>query len=217
MKKITLPILLLVLAAASHAQFSKGDKYLGGVVAIHVSENEYSTSGNKSFSATLAPSFTRFKSERRASGFKLAAGYYKSKFGIPGNPSEISGWNFGAGLLWQRYLLLGKGFYLVGEYGFNGTYGTRNTSQTNTSFSSDSESYGVNFYLTPGFGYKISNRLLMGLSFSNVALIHYTHEKNTDNNGGIISKTSNNNYGFSSSVNTYALSNLGLNFAWKLK
>lgn len=191
---------------------------MGGSMNLYVSDLDVNNSDIEAFTVSLAPTLTRFKSERKASGFNVSAGYSTSTTGTSGNISEYSRWEFGAGLFWQRYLLLGKGFYLFGEYGFNASYVTGwqnyNTFPVNTS---DFKRYGAAAYLTPGFGYKLSNRLLLGLQFSHIGLIHFTHERSEDENGGVRTTNRRNNFGLSSSVNTNSLGNLGINFAWKLK
>lgn len=220
MRKLTLAALLVIFAAAANAQFTKGDKYLGGSFQFKITDQDVSdNSSTDDLSIFISPSFTKFKSDRRATGFRLITGYQYNKNNNGGVHSEFSGWHLGAGIFAQRYLLLGKGFFLAGEYGANlATFmGQTEFTIPTPPITIDVDTYTLSLYFTPHLGYKLSERLLIGLNFSNIAAIDVVHHRYKNQSSTGTSRFKNTSMNLSSSLNNTSLGNLAINFAWKLR
>jgi hypothetical protein len=217
MKKLTLSALTVLLISATNAQFSKGDRYLTGSFSAIVSDNETNSERIKSYGISFAPAIVKFKSEKKASGFKLLAGFHhgKNTSGVATSKSDM--FEVGGGLFWQNYVLLNKGFYLVLEHGVNGRFGRTEGSSNPGDYSYNNTSYGAAVYLSPGLGYKLSERLIIGLNFSHLASAGYSFHRSVQTNGGVTYKSSNGSFSVASSVNNTSVGNLGITFGWKLK
>jgi hypothetical protein len=215
MKKFTLYALSVLLVGTTNAQFTKGEKYLSGFFSGSLQENDLNdNNGVESFNLFLSPSFHKFKTDKKASGFKILIGfnqfiYYNS----PTITRQRMG-TVGAGLFSQNYVNLNKDFYLVLEKGFSGaiSFGNNKTLTVPTS-SYDLTSYNVNLYLTPGIGYKLTDRLIIGLNFSNALSLSYTHSVTEYPSG----KSRTDALNFLSSLNNTSLGSVGINFGWRLK
>lgn len=212
MKKLILSAVTLLLILTANAQFTQGDKYLSGSVSFNLNKTETSTGiDQKQLFIGFSPSFTKFKTTKKAAGFRLFASYGRSTFVNQFNTSEIHQQGIGLGVFSQNYLLLGKGFYLLAEKGIKLNYLLSKTLPDNRS-----TEYSATLYVTPGIGYKLSNRLLINLEFNDLINVSFTHQKNVNNNSSTPVVSHGNYFSFFSGLNNGSLGNLGINFGWKL-
>ena len=199
----------------TQAQFVKGDKYLSGSFSGHMNDQDINDQdGVESYSINFAPSFYRFKTDKKATGFKILLGFNYSKQFTPSNTMRSRYGNIGAGLFSQNYFGLGKGFFMVIEKGVNGTFslGSNDILSMPTS-NSDFTAYSVNLYLTPGVGYKLTDRLLVGLNLNSILSIGYAHTVIKSSS----STVKNDALNISSGLNNTSVGNVGITFGWKIK
>jgi hypothetical protein len=217
MKKFTLVVTALLFFVASEAQFSKGDRYLSGSFSFSHSKNESSaTYALHSFSIGLSPSIMKFKSPKKTVGFRIAAKYDESTTSLPTQTTDQV--MVGAGVFAQHILPLGKGFYLYAERGLDLSYTWANTREP----SSTAIEYAVKYYsgslsVTPGVGYKLTDRLIINLNFRNVLNLNYSYYHQQMKSSGSASTTNGHNFNLNSSLNNTTLGDLAITFGWKLK
>lgn len=213
MKHTTLALLAILFAGYSNAQFSKGDKYIsGGISFSHAKTESLSEQKNTSFS--FSPAFIKFRSEKKAVGFALSFAHIRQETDavIPQNTKRYTA---GAEVFIQNILPLGKGFYVYAQPGVAASYGWGTSVSSGTTWENKWKSYGVAAYLTPGIGYKFSNRLLAAISFNNAVLASYSHISEEDAISNNTSKG--NSFSLSSGLFNSQIGNLGFSLAYKLR
>jgi hypothetical protein len=214
MKKITLFAFAFFVCTIANAQFSKGEKYLSGSFSGQVNDYDLNDhAGTDSYSISFAPAFSRFVSAKKAVGLKIMAAYQYSKAYNPDITTQRST-QFGLGIFSQNYLNLNKGFYLLLEKGISGIVGLgSNDIANNPAASSDLTQYSLGIYLAPGIGYKLSDRLIIGLNLGSIISANYTHSKIKYPNYS----AKNDALQVFSSLNNINLGSVGITFGWKLK
>jgi hypothetical protein len=144
---------------------------------------------------------------------KILAGYQYNKIYSPDINRQRST-QFGLGVFSQNYLNLNKDFYLFLEKGMSGSVSLgSNDIINNPAASSDITTYSLSLYLTPGIGYKLSDRLIIGLNLGNIISANYTHSKIKYP----ASSAKNDGFLLSTSLNNINVGNVGITFGWKLK
>jgi hypothetical protein len=218
MKKLTLGALAILFIATADAQFNTGDRYLTGYVDAGAGTQKINTTKTKTYGLTLAPAISKFKTPNKANGFKILLGFQHSKSDDAFNVSTGDQYSVSAGMFSQRYFTIGKNFYLMLEKGIDAGYTyLRSRSPSAPNYKSDRHGYGIGVYLTPGMGYKLTDRLIIGLNFSNLARLGYSFYKYEVANLVGTTTSESSQFNFSSSVNNTSVGNLGITFGWKLK
>ncbi|HEX6914437.1 MAG TPA: hypothetical protein VF145_04310 [Chitinophagaceae bacterium] len=220
MKQILLMLPVFAFVTSARAQFTKGDRYLGGYASFNYSNDDLNTSnGQKNFYIAFSPSFTRFKTDRKATGFRFTLGYENNKTKFTFGEQKREDWLAQAGLFGLRIFPLGKGFYLSTEAG--GNIGYRNSNNTTVAAPGDRDKrneYNVNGYFTPGLGYKLTDRLVLGVNLNSVVGIGYSHvESRYTNPSGVTTKQQADRLSLFSSLNNTTVGQLGFSFMWKLR
>jgi len=221
MKKFTLLILLVPGFYFTHAQFAKGDRYLGGSATIYYNHEEFTPNDKrKSIGFNLAPSFMKFRSEKFALGFKVSGNYDNTRNENTGGSISGNSYGFGGGIFGLHVLPIGKGFFLSAETGINAGYAwgkTDNRPVTNVLHKGSEINFAA--YVIPAFGYKLSNRLIVGLNFSNLLRIGFSNSQSeiTNFSSGTTHTTSRGGINIASNFNNTSVGNLGITFGWKLK
>jgi len=217
MRKIYLAALAVCFFTVANAQFSSGDKYLTGGFSLNNSKSESPSSTQKQFGIGFSPAFIQFKSDKKAAGFRIQANYGRNRNTSGTNYQNQDIYGVGAGVFSQNYFRLGKGFYFFIEKGIGVNYANSKTTQSAFAVNTiKSNAYSGNIYLKPGVGYKLTNRLLVNLDFSNILSLSYTHQKNETTTGTVTTSDKSNGVNFSSSLNNTSLGNLGITFGWRL-
>jgi hypothetical protein len=204
--------------SVANAQFSAGDKYLSGSFSAGWAKNTPSNNEQKQFNLAFSPAFTKFKTDKKATGFRILTMYGESKSTNGVNTQKLNQYGLGAGVFSQNYFPLGKGFYFFAEKGIEATYA--NAKVTQSSLPSNevlTQGYSASIYLKPGIGYKLTNRLLLNLEFANILNLTYGHSKTENTVGATKTVDKNTSLNFGSSLNNISLGDLGITFAWKLK
>jgi hypothetical protein len=220
MKRLTLSAVLLLCILVASAQFSPGDKYLTGTVSFSTSKTEFGPGNEeKNLGISFSPSILKFKSDRKATGFRLLSNYSEHKEISSSNLNKTDQLTAGAGVFCQRIFPLGKGFYFFTEKGVTASIlWSKNTQSAFANTSSKTTGFTGSVYITPGFGYKLTDRLLMNLNLNNLLSLNYTHQKNEATVSGSTTTTGkSSSLNLSSSLNNNVLSNVGITFGWKLK
>ncbi len=218
MKKFTLIVFSVLMISVTNAQFSAGDKYLSGSFSTGWSKNNPSNNEQKQFNIAFSPAFTKFKTDKRASGFRLLTMYGESKSISGSNIQKTNQYGLGAGVFGQNYFSLGKGFYFFAEKGIRASYSHSKVSQS--AFASNvivTQGYSASIYLKPGVGYKLTDRLLLNLEFGDILKLGYGHSKTENTTGATKTVDKNTSINLGSSLNNMSLGDLGITFAWKLK
>ncbi len=218
MKKFTLIVFSVFMISVANAQFSAGDKYLGGSFSAGWANNKPGNNEQKQFNIGFSPSFTKFKTDKKAVGFKLITLYGENKSISGINTQKLTQYGLGAGVFSQNYFTLGKGFYFFAEKGIEATYA--HSKATQSAFANNeivTQGYSASIYLKPGVGYKLTDRLLLNLEFGNIIDLTYGHSKTENKTGTTTTTEKNNSLSFGSSLNNISLGDLGITFAWKLK
>lgn len=219
MKKFTLIILALFVLSSISAQFTAGDKYLTGTIGFN--SNKTTSGANseiKGFGLEFSPAFIKFRTENKTIGFRLLSGYSHAETTSGTNHEDSKQYNIGAGVFVQRYFSLGNKFYFLLEPGISLAYGsTKNVHSAFAVTTMESKMYGARAYLTPGIGYKLTDRFIMNLNFANVVALSYTHQKSETTVANNTSGSKSNSFGFQSSLNNTSVGNLGITFGWGLK
>ncbi len=219
MKKFTFFVFATLVVSAINAQFKAGETYLTGSVSLNSDKTTSPSSPDiKSFGFEFSPAFIKFNTDKKATGFRFISGYSKSNttFGI--TLQEAKQYTIGAGIFAHQYYSLGNNFYFLLEPGASFTYGSGKnvTTSVSTVTTTENKIYGVRAYLTPGIGYKLTDRFFMNLNFNNILALSYIHQdsKTTVMNNTTTSKS--NSFGFQSSLNNTSVGNLGITFGWRL-
>lgn len=219
MKKFNFFMLTFIIISVANAQFKAGDRYLSGSFSFNGGKSEQSSSYNtKQFNIGFSPSFTKFKTDKKASGFKLFAGYGENKNISGSNTQSTDQVNLGAGIFSQNYFSLGNNFYFFLEKGISTGYSWSKTKES--AFATNkviSTGYSATLYLKPGVGYKLTDRLIVNLNFMDFAALTYGHSNTETTTGTTTTTMKNNSFGLSSGLSNVSLGDLGITFGWRLK
>jgi len=218
MKKISLIVFSVFMISVANAQFSAGDRYLSGSFSAGWAKNNPSNNEQKQFNIAFSPAFTKFKTDKKASGFRLLTMYGENKSTSGSNTQKTNQYGLGASIFSQNYFSLGKGFYFFAEKGIRASYSNAKTTQS--AFASNkivTEGYSASIYLKPGVGYKLTDRLLLNLEFGDILNLGYGHTKTENTTGAVKTVDKNTSVNLASSLNNLSLGDLGITFAWKLK
>lgn len=191
MKKI---FLLLLVPICSWAQFSAGNKFIGGSVSVN-NQNGSVTSPyvnlNQNFG--VSPSMGFFIKDNVATGFRL--GYSKSftdyNYGnLNGYPKSFDYESFSGGLFLKRYITISEKFLFAIDGGINYVRGTSTNAYVGTSNTYVTKLYNLTAQITPSFIYFPSDH--WGIEAS-LGSMYFTHMYNFTND--VNANTFNLNYG----------------------
>jgi len=217
MKKICLLLLTIAIASTLHAQFTKGDRYITGTAGLGFNQADLSNGDSKSIAVNLSPAIMKFKTDRRAMGFNLNLQLAHQKYNPnPGTLNDDRQYTVGAGIFKLNVLPLGKGLFLSAQHGLQAGYTWGKTVSTSIPFQTEIKNSGYNIgaYITPALGYKLSDRIIVGVNFSNLLYLNFNHTKikytatYSEERSGI---------SFGSAINNNSIGQLGIQFGFKLK
>jgi len=221
MKKLAFLLAAVCFVFAANAQFSAGQKMIGGQVSLgynNIDFNNPTVQKQNYTSINLSPVFSRFTSPTRITGFGLQYAYSQQKTGI-GGPSEQTYHShlIGAFVSQTKLQPLAKNIYftLTGSAGAN--YQFQKTRNTVSAITVDGN--GLAVYLRGGIGllYQLNQRFLLSTQLNNLLSLEYGHGKSTTTNGNV-STTGNSNWvGFSTGLNGFSLNSVGIGVNYLLK
>ena len=218
-KKSTILVLLIVITSVANAQFTKGQKVLGGNGGFSVGKSESSDFTNRQNTITINPSFAKFTKANQLCGIGLVYGYSQQKSVSPNyaQKSNIKNQNIGVNVFSQRFYNLAKNLYFTLNTSGSVSYlfGKTVIESSNTYNESKSKGYAINVGLTPGFSYQLNNRWLFDAYLSNLVNVGFSHNQSKSSTSNY--KTKSNNFGISSSLSNTNLGNIGLGFRYLIK
>lgn len=205
---------LLFLFTDLQAQFNSGQKLLGGSMSFY-SVTQSSVGETKNTAVAFSPTIAKFTSSNVLKGIGVYYRYSQSENILAGNTqTKSTNHEMGLSIFSQRFYSLGKDFYFTlnkaGRVGyvtgksFDGTNDSRN------------KGFSVSGSLTPGISYRIHERLLLDLSINDLIGVYYNYSESVVDLPGS-SKSTNNSFGFATSLQNGMLSNVGVGFRWFLK
>lgn len=221
MKKIfTLASFIILAANFSHAQFTPGQKVLGGNLGFSTGKSEYPFSSPNSSSYTnfsVNPSIATFKKANVLQGVSLSYDFRQEKNRSSNNSvNKINNHSVGIGFFRQRFFPLAPKLYFTvnGSIGASYNFGKGTTILPNLPTSETLYSgYGVGFGVSPGLSYQLSKRVLFDAGLSNLLSVSFSH--NQAKSGSL--KSTSNQFNLSSSLSNTNLGSVSLGFRLLLK
>lgn len=168
----------IAIASTAHAQIKKGSVLLGGSFGIGTEKTKYENSGiepanSKNNSYSISPSAGKAVRDNLVLGIGL---HYIYKENENMEQSFNHGHIVGAGVFLRQYWEVLKRFYLFGEGQLGGFYAKEKTTAPDN-FESNSKSYLIEFGITPGISFAVSNKVHLESSFMNLLSARYVHSK----------------------------------------
>ena len=218
-----LPIIAcLLFVQFVNAQFSSGQKMIGGQLSVNFYSNDLTSSpGSEQRTGSVFTSFSlsRFKSPTYFSGFGINYGYNYTHSNIGLAATEYIDRNNSLGIFvsgTKLKSLAGK-FYL----GFTGTSGMvygfgRTTYSSNGDFRRVNN---YNIYVTGGLGvfYKLDERFLLNASLFNLIGLSYNYTHYSPNNSSNLYESNASSFTISSGLSGFSLNNIGVGVRYLLK
>ena len=207
-QKITLTtVAFLCCSIIVSAQIKKGSVLLGGQIYYSNSSNEYSpnqseqANHNTTFSVSVGKAFK----ENSVYGINLSYGNAAYNNNYSNNTYYNTKINsYSAGIFYRKYKTLAKDFYLFGEAGAS-YFDSKNTlTDLSGNKLSTTRSTGGQITLTPGISYQLLKKLQVEITIPNIAGVSYSV-----NDQSTVKQT---NFAFNTSLNSFALGNLGVGF-----
>ena len=125
-----------------------------------------------------------------------------------GIPVDLDSKQFNIGVFNRQYKKLAKDFYFFAESGLTYNNIKQVYSDSNGVKQGTAKQWGAQLNLTPGISYRILNKLHLEITIPNILLVQYV--KTTDKSGFV--PVAEKSFVFSTSLNSSALSNLGVGF-----
>lgn len=219
MKKLFALIVAGCFVYTAEAQFSAGQKMIGGQLGIGYTSTETPGVESRSFLFSLSPSFSKFVSPTAFNTVGIMYDYIHQRSGINTNDATLFDSNtFGLYIGHTKLAPLGSKFY----FSMTGTAGAGfSTQRTRSVFSSNkTDGDGYNVYLRGGIGllYQLNQRFLLSTQLNNLVSLSYQHTKNTSYNGNnppFVGR--NNSLAFSTGLNGFSLNNVQVGVNYLLK
>jgi len=174
--KHVLTLFCILFSICGHAQFTKGDKFIGGNISMrHDSyDNGDRTSGNMGFS----PSIGFLMNKNFALGVGFDYSYYSYKNFYNGQPFiKQTSRSFGPQIFAKRFFTISEKFFfaLTGDISYSGSraYSTQNGGST-------TRSYSLGAAITPSFIFFPSSHWGIEASLGNLS---YEHDQEIPANG----------------------------------
>ena len=210
---LTLAFVFSISLMAS-AQFKKGDILLGGTLAYSHNNTAYLQNpsqrgdyGNFNISAGKA------LNEREVLGVNLNfTPYWTSEYSNYGlGPLGYSDNGYGISIFYRKYKALGKDFYLFAEAGAGYTGSTQTGKDSADKKVIRGYTNAGTIYLTPGFAYRVSNKVLLEITIPNIIYVNYSSQ--TINVQDVIPyEVKGNSFSISTSLSSNPLNSLGIGF-----
>lgn len=213
----------LLISTASFAQFSAGQKMIGGSLGFNASHTNNMVyppvfgDGNRSFSLGLGFSLEKFQSPSVFEGGGINYSYLNTRNAI-GTSSETTNKNNSVGLFVDRTKLerLANKLYL----GFTGTGGVNFQFGQSTDIPGNqtkSQAYGVNVSGSLGLLYQLNKRFLLNCTLNNLVAVNYQYGiTKTYSNGSYLGKEKNSFFSLSTGLNGFNLYGLSFGFRYLL-
>jgi outer membrane protein len=207
MKRQLLFAALLVIGFNASAQFTKGEKVLGGNLSFSTSKYDDFNPPTNRFSIGAGLGFV--KSEKKIVGASLSYAYstYNNTLTSSANSNSVF-----AGVYVQNIKnIKGNLFGFLYNGLSSGYYKQRYLdSNPSSSYSSNGFTFGANSNL--GIGYRISKRFVANMTLTNLISLQYTQDKRKIDASNATSKNS--SFSISSGLTSFSLNNTAIGFSW---
>jgi len=210
-KKITVTIIaFLCCSFIANAQIKDGSVLLGG--QAYYSNTDYGKSpanqaSQKIHNAQVTISVGKALKENTVYGVNLTyANYFQSNIGQSPNLYDSKSNSYGGGIFVRKYKPLGEDFYLFGELEASYLAGKTTYKYGSGNSTNGPKTSVVQLALTPGISYQLLKKLQVEITIPDIGSIQYS----TNTTEG--SSTKQNNFGFATTLNSFALGNLGVGF-----
>ena len=222
MKSNLLLTLCLLTTLFARAQFTQGQKMIGGQVSVNFYYNDLTSSpGSEQRFGSVFTSFSlsRFSSPTHFNGFGINYGYTYNHSNIGISSTEYIDRNNSIGIFVSGTKLksLAGRFYL----GFTGTSGLsygfgRTTYASNGDFRRVNN---YNLYVSGGLGlfYQLDQRFLLSANLINLLNLAYNYSHFSPNNSSNVYETNATSFTLSSGLNGFSLTNIAVGVRYMLK
>ncbi|MES2003295.1 MAG: hypothetical protein V4450_02145 [Bacteroidota bacterium] len=222
MKNRVLLLSCLLISGFANAQFSTGQKVIGGQLNLSVN-NSYAPNSpgadQKTTTGGIALSLSQFKSPLRLIGFGVQYAYSDTRYNsTSSSPFENKNNAIGAFVEFTKLQPLAKKLYLS----FTGTGGANYTiADAYYPNNIKTETKGYSLYINGGMGlwYQLTNRFVLTGSVSNLLSLSYGHGKTTSyqaNNTSVVS-AKNDNFALTTGLSNFSLGSFGFGVRYLLK
>jgi hypothetical protein len=218
MTRILLIPLLLFSYCITNAQFKKNDILLGGALGY-----SHSSSPNIQYPNLTADygifnvSAGKAVSEHAVFGVNLnfSPSWSSEYFNYGLGPLAYTNYGYGISIFYRKYKGLGKDFYFFTETGagYAGSTQTGKDSAEKKVISGYSSS--VSIYLTPGFAYRVSNKLFLEIAVPNIFYANY-FSQSISVQDVIPFENKNNSFNINTSLSTFSFYSFNFGFRFIL-
>lgn len=222
MKKSIFLLAALCFVFAANAQFSAGQKMIGGQLFMryaNVVPDNSSIQKQHNYAVGFSPVFYRFISQKKINGYGLNYNYVRQKT-FNGTPGEIITYqNHSVGAFFSQTQLqpIAKNVYFT----LTGTVGANYQIQKNKSNVSTvaNDAKGFNLFLRGGIGlwYQLNQRFILTTQLNNLVSVEYNYDKTTNTNGSNTTSGTTHGFGFTTGLNGFSLNSLGIGVNYLLK
>jgi len=179
MKNLLLLFALLCIASTTQAQFTTGQKMIGGQLSGGFNESTTSASAakNKAGDVTLALSFSKFTSPTQFNSVGFSYGYAHTANTGTSNETESNIHIFSIFVERTKLQQLTKRFYFTYTGSINATYRLDKDKNTVSSVVTDETRDGYLAYVSGSIGllYQLNERFIFTSSLSNLLSVNYQH------------------------------------------
>jgi hypothetical protein len=189
---ILLSIAILLFAAITKAQITKGSTFIGGQISFSKSKTKSDTNAQEGSSFSFSPAIGIAIKQNLVAGIDLNYGHSEYDNGM--SPVQKNN-NYGGGFFLRRYVPISNRFLFFAQ-GRAG-YGHSKAENNSNTYQSSSESNGASLSFYPGVSFALSKVLYIETGFDNLAVLSYSY--GTSKQTGSPDQTSN-NFAFSTGV-----------------
>lgn len=218
MKKLILSVAALLFAGTMFAQFSSGQKLIGGQLSFSrtkyqpVNQPGYEQQNNN---FGISFSYGQFSSPTKVFGFGIQYNYYDSRYTNTGAVTKSKNNSLGAYAELTKLQPIAKKLYLA----FTGTGGVNyNYGRNDNANSSYDETKGYTIYLSGGMGlwYQLNRHFILTGNVSNLLNISYSHaDTRTFNTTGTLNgEGRSNSFALTTGLSSFSLNsfNIGVRY-----
>jgi hypothetical protein len=209
MKKIsTCMCCVLIFSYASHAQFAKGSKLIGGNFSVFSTAHTLDGIENKYTSISIAPSIGKFYKQNRMFGVSVSVSTTFRK-------DRADDYGYGAGIFLRQYKPLAKSAFLlfIEENASASRERSKQFTWGSNDFYQQYSYHRIALGISPGLAYSLSRNLQLEASIPSFLLFHYQAMK-TKGVGSSSPEEKNNSFVFSSGLSSTALGDLSVGVRW---
>lgn len=228
-KTFTFFTVLYFISQPAFAQFTKGQKLVGGNISFATNSGSYTPNfdnrnvyHNSTTVIGVNPSIAKFSSATTLYGLGIVYyfNHYFNKEEAPdnGNSFKDNSHSGGINIFFQRFIPLGKNFFFTIFSGGTALYTYEKRADFVSKATSKIKGYSIAANLAPGLSYKINKRFLFDAFLNNLLYAGYQHSTTTLNYPQPHeTKTRNNSFVLLTSLSNTNVGNIGLGFRWLLK